>query len=644
MKDSVLKEEIKRFRELMNYDSNKSNGLISESKERRFNNNFLFYNENEENKKILEMHNKAKFYENQLFKKEIDYRIYDLAECIYDYKPNYYLLEQEENEVDDDDLYGVVEPEDNLPEEEEIELFKQFLQTYVSGFEDDGVDYSDVKLPKIGDVISLNEQNYFNVNSGDAPRWVKNIGKWWERYIGKPIIKGAEKFWDAIKGIFKKIFNGNDKEFIKDLLKKYKKYKRKVRRKVKNALRKTKKQIKKIKRKLRRKPLVKKWIDTKNFKFGISKWINLWSRQAEREEMDSETEYETDTPQEEWLDYLENNDKTMVSKMTGSVSKQNWQDLKSDTGNTDFAVAVLENFNRTYPDKKWTKVIIGQDTEEIEKIKEKEKGEPEYLELPFDFPLLDSPGQLFKDNCWDLSNAPVLKKNVDVFIDQLKIAIESIKNKPEEDQPVGYLKEMWLRSSCSRYRNTTGKVCDAADLTFAQLGENRLNTAKDYVLQKLKELNIGYDDKTIFNLDWLAKKSDINPDGNGDGSSGPNPPTGTYITIDGRYDNLAKESERNKYGTPLGSKTDYEKFKFVDGTFVIVLNDKKDDDDDPKDDPDIEIIEEVTYPVIFYRPPRHLRIPLLGVRFKMPKFKFNKYPTYGPPNKKPGATKCEFFN
>ena len=201
--------------------------------------------------------------------------------------------------------------------------------------------------------------------------------------------------------------------------------------------------------------------------------------------------------------------------------------------------------------------------------------------------------------------------------------------------------------SCSRFRNTNSR-CDASNLTFAQLGQNRLETAKQYIVQELGKIGIIIDDKTDFNFN--AKGT------NGDGSSGPNPPVGNKIPVDGTMNNLAPESKRNvvngKTIAPHRDKSEYDKYKYVRGTIGLVFNDSYEDITPPEpndDEPDFIKIDVKEYPVFMWKPPKNpfrIAIPGLRVRWdRLFRFRWGKRSkvTYGPPNKKPGETKCEAF-
>ena len=417
----------------------------------------------------------------------------------------------------------------------------------------------------------------------------------------------------------------------------------------------------------RPKSLQKTWAKNKRgtIKIGRARWLTFGKgKGSEYEEFDSEESQEPSIPEEQWATYLQENDGKMVSLMT-KVSKQNWNTLKTDPDDIGYAVAVLERFNDTYEEKKWKKVGVGLDVntfkQEIEQdpiISDIEGETQDYPYQTFDFPFdMASEPNLFVNNQWTEQYATVFSQQVDTLVSQVSEVLKGLN--PPEGKPKGYIKALYLESSASRFRN--GGL--ASDLSFLELSNKRLETAKQIIYNKLNSVGVGSDAQTLVSF---------KPEGaNGDGSSGPNPPLKYgYVPkgnvkmepfcASGKQECTigGKVVKRNELGEPHATEKEYDKYKYIRGTIVIVFNDtvKKDPDvtppkQDPKEfEPDFEIIETDTYPIYFYAPGKKpFRIPIPGIRIKWKKL-FEKrsfvrrgIPTYGPPNKKPGSTKCEFF-
>ena len=335
---------------------------------------------------------------------------------------------------------------------------------------------------------------------------------------------------------------------------------------------------------------------------------------------------ETDPLDEEltgWKEFLAT-DGDMVKRMS-STSKENWVTLKEDPEHIGYAVYSLEEFNRTFGEYKWEYVIcntedgIEQEFKEMPKPPEEDKtsGDFNSISLPIEFPVNGPSNTFFKDNEW----APT--EDFAARLEQEVLGpLREIKNglKVPEGEPVFFLEQLEIITSCSRFRNTG----TAKGLTFKQLAENRNNSAKDFIIGKLKELGVVVDGDTS-----ITQNSDGE---NGDGSSGPNTPEGNYVATDGKeLTALAPktpkaEDNRSDYGEPLTDKTAYDDYKYCIAGMSILANtkynpgdgDPGDEDDEPKMDVVIIDVPTKEYNVSFYSKAKYI-----GFSFRLPKIFVN---------------------
>lgn len=600
-----------------------------------------------EKSKLIEILEKQRLLEENLkYHKNINFR---------------YINEEETDpstEVEDDDEIG------DTPESAED---YEFLQ---SEFPNEWKEFEKMLITKIlnspeanegGETETLTESQVkglileygCNLQTTGLAKCIRNskFGKWWRKKIGKPTKKAFNDFGWWVHDTWKDWMR--DIKYI-DLDIEFKKRKKKYKAK------KSKSSGKKLK------SLEKVWVKNKRgtIKIGRSGWLTFGKgKGSSYEEFDSEESMEPSIPEEEYETYLKDNEKTMVSLMT-NTSRRNWETLKSDPDDVAYAVAVLERFNDTYEDKQWKKVGVGLDVNtfksEIKQdpiINDIEGEEIVYPFQTFDFPFdMSSEPNLFVDNEWKEEYANVFTQQVGTLVNQVSEVLKNLN--PPAGKPKGYIKALYLESSASRFRNGG----NAADLTFLELSNKRLETAKKIITDKLNAIGVGFDSSTTF---------DFKPQGtNGDGTSGPNPPNGFGYIEKGEYKMSpncvpqvntcllnGRNVKRNECGEPHLSKKDYDQYKYIRGTIVIVFNDtvKKLPDVTPPDtdkkdlEPFVEYIETDSYPIYFFSPGKKpFRIPLPGIRVKWDKLFQKSYvrkgkPTYGPPNKKPGETKCEFF-
>ena len=546
-----------------------------------------------------------------------------------------------------------------------LEEYNEYLRTTFKDFigdEDEGetLTESDQRLLIEADLLL----EYCPQDIGDCFR---NLGKkfkktkfarWFRENIGEPASDAMENFGRKVKKGFKKWMKKVKGIDLDIEFKKYKKNKKKYKRKNSRRL----------------KSLDREWYSNKKgtIRIGRVGWLTFGkSKDGASEEFSSENEeMETTIDEENYVSYLTKNETKMISLMS-NTSQANWKTLKADPEEIAYAVAVLERFNDTYEEKNWKKVGVGIDQETFVRECENDPivndippGEKLYPTATFDFPLNpDNDKNLFKNNQWDESYA-------ETFVTEMKDLCALIQKQmsgltPPEGKPKAFLEAMYLQASASRLRN--GGL--AATLSFKQLSEKRLETARAIMTRELAAIGVLINTETKYYFDTDAKPTDTNPMGNGDGSSGPNPPIGKGFIAKGNFPMSpncgpsdtsctlnGKTVLRTECGTPHTNELEYDKYKFINGSVKLIFNDDytpepvvTPGDDTKKDlDPIVEIIETDVYPIYFYAPgkkPFKIPIPALRIKWKQ-LFRFKKRirPTYGPdPSKKNGATRCEFF-
>ena len=583
---------------------------------------------------------------------------------------NFILEQGEEDPEGEEDLSGIPDLESDEDYDAIIayypEEYNEYLRTTFKDFigdedEDEGetLTESDQRLLIEADLLIERCPEYL---ADCFKQWGKKFrrtkfARWFKRKIGEPTKEAMEDFGRKVKKGFRK-FAKNVKDIDlniehKKRRKKGKNYKRKNSRKLKS--------------------LDKVWAKNKRgtIKIGRVGWLTFGKgRGSASENFSSEEEIGNSIEVEDYVSYLKENESKMVSLMS-KTSKSNWATLKADPEEIEYAVSVLERFNDTYEEKKWRKVGVGIDQETF--IRECEQDpivnnippdEKLYPAETFEFPLNpNNDKNLFEDNQWNESFAKT-------FVTEMKDLCALIQKQmsgltPPEGKPKAYLEALYLQASASRLRNGGG----AATLSFKQLSEKRLETGKAIMIRELSAIGVLIDGNTKYYFDTDAKPTDTNPMGNGDGSSGPNPPIGKGFIAKGNFPMSpncgpndpsctlnGKTVLRTECGTPHTNILEYDKYKFINGSVKLIFNDDYEPDKKPIDpkkededfDPEVEVIETNLYPIYFYAPGKKpFRIPIPALRIKWKQlftFKRRSRPTYGPdPGKKNGATKCEAF-
>lgn len=506
-----------------------------------------------------------------------------------------------------------------------LDLYSDMLEDeYEDEDEDESIDESfnnlnDLLLERCGKACRSNRRQ-------KAARKIKNFFKKLKRFFR------LKRRW--------RNFKGNVGDTVKDFNRWFRRTRTKLKRKFKTF---RKDSARAIKRKI------------KNIKRALKRGIYLsWYRPGDTHDMVSTKEYKIKTPEDEWGEYVKSSIANKMVRKMNSRSQKNWESLIADEENLSFAVAAVEYFEETNRKTKWKNVIVGLDKETIiNKLPDNDDNKPkEYPKKPINFPNTIDPGKLFIDNCSDIGNAPGLKTEVDNLVSKVQEALQDLN--PPEGEFKAKLNAINLEASSSRFRNGKSGSCDASTKTWKQLSEERLKTVRDYIIERLKEIGV------VVNTADGGMEENYNSDGeNGDGSSGPHP--GKVHPDDPSYRNAnikkivdsgkefwyAQSNDGTRANTLSGGgkladgssqlkkrqtmdrhekKSDYDKYKYIRGKIVLILNTNEGGGKSKGDDDDkIHTIETTTteYPITFYKPPRggdvHLKIDLPKLKFALPK-------------------------
>jgi hypothetical protein len=161
----------------------------------------------------------------------------------------------------------------------------------------------------------------------------------------------------------------------------------------------------------------------------------------------------------------------------------------------------------------------------------------------------DVTSDYFRDNHYDITPQGIN----DIEENYIKPILQSLRGSGTDVPVKACLKYLKISTSSSRFRNTGG----AANLTYLQLSERRSKAIEDYVMKRLKDIGVeswcDSDGKSIID----------SRGGNGDGTTGPNPPVKYGISQSGKNsDYKYDETIRNEFGTPLRDKSAYDVFKY----------------------------------------------------------------------------------
>jgi len=195
----------------------------------------------------------------------------------------------------------------------------------------------------------------------------------------------------------------------------------------------------------------------------------------------------------------------------------------------------------------WVKqTVLGKKGEKTEEPPSKTPTEekPNFPGLTITTPIDVDTSDYYADNSWTLTPEGV-KDIEDSFIspilEQKKISTKSC---------INYIK---IDTSASRFRNTG----QAANMTFEELSKKRSDSTYSYVMKRLNDIGI---------TEWCNTQNvTLNNKGqNGDGTSGPNPPTGNYYVPKGSVSSQAvlDNKNRNEFGEPHKTKPEYNTHKY----------------------------------------------------------------------------------
>jgi hypothetical protein len=290
-------------------------------------------------------------------------------------------------------------------------------------------------------------------------------------------------------------------------------------------------------------------------------------------------DYSVETPESEWDSFL-SNDGAMV-KLMDEDSKTNWNKLKTDPNHKDYAVASLEEFNRTYPTYKWTKVNVGDESKiDTTIIPGQVK---QFPAVPIKFPAdLTPSSNFFKDNYYEVTD--LFKQTVKTDIIDPVVAQMASMKQPAGGKSKAALASLSVLSSCSTLPN--GPSPDGKTYSFEELSRLRNETAKNYVLAQLKAIGVEVMDNAPITQSYLGS--------NKNGTSGPQ--------WDSKW---SKEVKTQK-------KPEFEKYKYLDMDLEIVFN-MSSDPTTMKEPDQIITIESDIYDVSFVAPGRK------SVTFRLPK-------------------------
>ena len=354
-------------------------------------------------------------------------------------------------------------------------------------------------------------------------------------------------------------------------------------------------------------------------------------------------EQEINTPEAEWDNYLAQNEAKIMERMS-ETSKKHWAEIKADPKIKGYAVVALEKFLQSDPNYHWQYVFcdneagIKQEFQRIPKLPANAEAPADTngINMPIEFPMNGPSNTLFADNAWAPTPDFETRLNTEVIEPLKQIAASMVYNK-NMSEPKFFLRSIEIHTSCSRYRNTGA----AAQMTFDALSKARNNAAKDFIVKKLAEIGVTVDQDTQITQDWKG--------GNGDGSTGPNPPAPIAITRDGREAVAAKEDARDDFGAPIADKTAYDKFKYCIAGMEIVANTNwsekpASETEKDKDDEEFEVVKidipTKDYGIGFFSKPKRIafkfRLPKIEIYGKLWRKHSGKYKK----GKNWGSTKC----
>jgi hypothetical protein len=273
-------------------------------------------------------------------------------------------------------------------------------------------------------------------------------------------------------------------------------------------------------------------------------------------------------------------------KVTGSQKRQSGAEVPPMTEEVKdgFIQYFTEWCTKKYPEKKDKNTPdMGECRKNIDKIKlnpgslQTEKGS-EGEPIPavrFDANInRTTQGEPFPNNSTQVGQGVIdwvngLIQNINQFKKTYPGGKVSVANKVTVDGSVQNY-PFTILTSASRYRNTG----QAEQMSFKQLSEERAQSVYDYIVNQLSSVvpDIG-NTKVVLNSDGR----------NGDGSSGPNPPSPNKFSMEGGEPNSFKDSGERTFNNmePHTSPNEYEQYKFCIIQLAIEFNYNEDDESLP---------------------------------------------------------------
>jgi|MDSV01.3.fsa_nt_gb hypothetical protein len=340
------------------------------------------------------------------------------------------------------------------------------------------------------------------------------------------------------------------------------------------------------------------------------------ARKGGKGEMDSLDNITVKTPESEWEDLYDSRTGRRFKKRIVK-GKKLWDKAWTVTETNDegekiykyrpvmiSALETFKDFDRW--GRRKVKITISDKPEET---KIPVKNEITYTNKEFQFPRAGQPSaDFFEDN--EFAPTQEFKDNLqEQIIGPLQEMASELN--PPEGKPAFWLKTLAIATSCSAINN--GESSDGKTRTWVELAEDRAKAGLEYIKQQLATLNppmvIG---------------------SNGGGEE-------TQIVINAKGSNVGKKAEdgRDLTGTSgdvwgdggsSKNKADYEKNKYFDVAFDIVVNDVE------AVDPDEEITFETIYTdklaISYNIPRRSARYKDIKIKFNLPTLKLG-LPVFG---------------
>jgi len=273
------------------------------------------------------------------------------------------------------------------------------------------------------------------------------------------------------------------------------------------------------------------------------KTLHFGKSKSEKQEFSqSGGKYTVTIPENQWDAYIAKNENEILSIFKKNGSKQsatNWGEIKMS--DKRFAVGILEAFIKG----DYTYIRINKKGETVtEPVKDEpvKKYPTESFSLPASVP---KNSDFFVNNEWiltDVFKQMVENDIVSIITSNTQKIIQTI---PEAKDRVNvYLKSLNIDTSCSTLPNGIPKASPGADkypkgISFLQLSTERNNAAKQYIIDRLKQLNVGMDDNTVITQ---------NPNGTNTGKLlGTSGPTWNSSLSSAEKNSLRPKYEQYKY-------------------------------------------------------------------------------------------------